>query len=318
MANERRTQTKRRRLQRRNHPDKGAAIKVEPIRDLAVIAQILHLLQDKPRDLCLFTLGINTAYRANELLSLQVGDVMHLRVGDTLTRKQSKTGEYRYITVNSAVYNIFQTWLAIHPNPHPKEPLFISRKTGEALTVSTLGQMVKDWCFKVGVNGNYASHTLRKTWGYQQRVWKHAPLPLLVRAFGHKSEAQTLDYLGIVPQEIQDLYINMELDMTHLKDEITRDDLTDKEDVAAGLLLFHDDMNSFLAVMTFYYESIITLTEHPEHGLRGIERTQQGIVETGRHILQEGHLLSQRLESLRQQFQNTSHFTKPPPKIIGS
>jgi integrase len=35
--------------------------------------RIKKILADRPRDLCLFTLGINTAYRANELLSLKVG-----------------------------------------------------------------------------------------------------------------------------------------------------------------------------------------------------------------------------------------------------
>lgn len=306
MSHAKGTQAQRRRMQRRNHPDRGAAIKVEPLRDRAFIASILVLLQDKPRDLCLFTLGINTAYRANELLSLQVGDVMHLIIGDTLTRKQSKTGEYRYITVNGAVFEVLRTWLSSHPDPQPKSPLFISRKTGEALTVSTLGQMVKDWCAKVGATGNYASHTLRKTWGYQQRVWKHAPLSLLVRAFGHKSEAQTLDYLGIVPQEIQDLYINMELDMTHLKDEMTHSNKGKQDDIDTALLLFHDDLNSFLSVIGFYCESVATLSEH---SLQGIDHSHRGTVEMGKRIVGEGHIFSQRLAALRQQVQTSSHST---------
>ncbi len=47
---------------------------------------------------------------------------------------------------------------------------------------------------------------MRKTWGYQQRVMKNAPIPILMEAFGHSTQAQTLAYLCIQEEEIQDLY----------------------------------------------------------------------------------------------------------------
>lgn len=53
-----------------NHPPAGSTIKLEPVRDKKAIKRIKMLLADRPRDACLSTLGINTAYRANELLSL--------------------------------------------------------------------------------------------------------------------------------------------------------------------------------------------------------------------------------------------------------
>ncbi len=74
-----------------NHSVAGSTIKVEPIRDKRAIARIKKVLGDHPRDLCLFTLGINTAYRANELLSIKVRQVRSLNVGDVLELKQSKT-----------------------------------------------------------------------------------------------------------------------------------------------------------------------------------------------------------------------------------
>ena len=52
-----------------NHPRKGASIKVHPIRRLEDISAIKTLLENQPRNLCLFTMGINTAYRAGELLT---------------------------------------------------------------------------------------------------------------------------------------------------------------------------------------------------------------------------------------------------------
>lgn len=43
-----------------HRPRKGDSIRVEPIRSKRHIANIKKILADKPRDLCLFTLGINT------------------------------------------------------------------------------------------------------------------------------------------------------------------------------------------------------------------------------------------------------------------
>ena len=107
-------------------------------------------LQDRPRDLCLFTLGINTAYRANELLSLTVGQVRHVLVGGRLTLKQSKTKEYRTAYLNAVCVESIQNWLNEHPDTALINPLFPSRKrhcqTGklQALQVSTLTAMVKE------------------------------------------------------------------------------------------------------------------------------------------------------------------------------
>ena len=74
-----------------NHSVKGAAIKVDPIRRKKDIELIKFNLKDKPRDLCLFTFGINMAFRASELLSLTVEQVKAFRSGDLLGLKESKT-----------------------------------------------------------------------------------------------------------------------------------------------------------------------------------------------------------------------------------
>ena len=189
-----------------NHPQKGSSIKVEPIRDLKAVKRIKMILADNPRDLCLFTLGINTAYRANELLSITVGQVDYLQSGDRLDLKQSKNKKYRATTLNSMVINSIDSWLKVHPDSDPGAPLFPSRTNGIALRVSTLSRMVKDWCASVGLRGNYASHTLRKTWGYHQRRTYDRPTTLLTITYGHASEAQTLEYLCIQPEEIDELF----------------------------------------------------------------------------------------------------------------
>jgi integrase len=196
-----------------NHPKKGASIKVHPIRSLEAIAHIKAQLQDQPRNLCLFTMGINTAYRANEMLSLTVGQVAHLQIGDVLDVRQSKNSEYRMAALNGVTVSAIQNWLQHHPQRDvPGAPLFMSQHwRKQALTVSAVNLLMKSWCSQAGLSGNFGSHSLRKTWGYHQRVKHNSSVALLMSAYGHASEAQTLDYLGILVEEIQAIYMMMEL-----------------------------------------------------------------------------------------------------------
>ena len=80
-----------------------------------------------------------------------------------------------------------------------------------ALCVSAVNRLVKLWCAEEGLHGNFGSHTLRKTWGYHQRIANQAPTPLLMIAFGHKTQSQTLAYLHIQETEVAELYTGMEL-----------------------------------------------------------------------------------------------------------
>ena len=99
-----------------NHPKRGSSIKVNPITELSAIKRIKQQLANKPKDLCLFTLGINTAYRANELVSIKVGQVDYLKTQDRLDLKQSKNKKYRSITLNATAIEAIQNWLEVHPD----------------------------------------------------------------------------------------------------------------------------------------------------------------------------------------------------------
>ena len=54
---------------------KGSKVKVDPVRKLKDIKAISKLLQGKPRDLLLWTLGINNGLRASDLVGITVDQV---------------------------------------------------------------------------------------------------------------------------------------------------------------------------------------------------------------------------------------------------
>lgn len=188
-----------------NHPKKGSTIKVEPIKRRKDIKAIKAMLSDKLRDLCLFTLGINTNLRASDLLRITAGQVRGVRAGDEIEIREKKTLKPRRVTLNSAVVKSIQQLLASR-SYEDDEPLFVGQRG--PLTVPSVNRLVKEWCKTINLKGNYGSHTLRKTFGYHQRVTYGRGLPELMVVFNHSTQKQTLDYLCVQPEEIKSIYMN--------------------------------------------------------------------------------------------------------------
>ena len=188
-----------------NHPKKGVKIKVRPIKQMKDIKAIKKLLADNPRDLCLFTLGINTNLRASDLINLRVGQLRGLKPMDELELNEKKTKKPRRITLNKTCIKVIQSLLASKPF-EDADYLFKSQRG--VLIVPSVNRLVKQWCGAINLRGNYGSHTLRKTWGYHQRVTFGVGLPELMVCFNHSTQKQTLDYLCVQPEEIKDVYSN--------------------------------------------------------------------------------------------------------------
>jgi len=200
-------------MAQQDHPKKGSSIKVDPIKDPKDIKTLKELLRDKPRDYCLFTLGINTALRASDLLRIKVKDVKGLKPMDELELKETKTKKHRRLTLNASCIDAITKLLAGTPfqdddylfkskRPHVNSP------DKQVLTVSSMNRLVKDWCKKIHLKGNFGAHTLRKTFGYHQRVRFNTSIPELMQVLNHASQRQTLEYLCIQPEEIRSVYAN--------------------------------------------------------------------------------------------------------------
>jgi len=189
-----------------NHPPKGSSIAVEPIKSLRAIATIKKLLADSPRDLALFVVGINTALRGCDLLSLTAGEGRAiLENPDGREKRERKTGKKRRLIANVAVRDVLTQLLASR-DLADDERLFQGQRG--PITTPYLWRLVKSWCAAINLPGHYGAHTLRKTWGYQQRVHFGVDIATLMHVFGHASQRQTLTYLCIQREEIQSVYAN--------------------------------------------------------------------------------------------------------------
>lgn len=190
-----------------NHPKKGSSIKVEPIRSIEDITLIKRMLKNRPRDLAIFVLGINTNLRASDLLRIKVGQVRYLQPGDHFSLTEKKTGKKRDITINNGVFEVVRRLLATLPDAEDEDCLFPSRQGGGPLCVPYLNSLVKRWTSTINLKGNFGSHTLRKTFGFIHRTYHKTDIPTLMTLFNHSNQKQTLEYLCIQPEEIKDAYL---------------------------------------------------------------------------------------------------------------
>lgn len=175
-----------------NHPEKGSRITVQPIRAEKNIKRVRRLLKDNPRDLLLFTIGINNGLRISDLLKLKVGDVKDLQPRETLKIRETKTSKDNVLMINKSVHGVLKQYLD-EAGAEDEDYLFKSRNgDNKSLTRETVNKMVKEWT--KSFKGNYGTHTLRKTFGYIQRTKYGVSFEVLCKRFGHSSPAITMRY----------------------------------------------------------------------------------------------------------------------------
>jgi integrase len=190
-----------------NHPKKGDRIAVEPIRDIKNIKTIAKMISGNPRNHLLFIMGINNGLRAGDLVKLGVKQVRYLKIGDTLTIKEGKTGKDNILVINKTVFKALQNYLDT-VKPDDDAFLFASRKGNSHIQSQAVSKMVKRWAEDINLEGNYGAHTLRKTWGYIQRTVHGVGFEIICKRYNHSSPAITMRYLGIQDKEVHNVLMN--------------------------------------------------------------------------------------------------------------
>ena len=115
-------------------------------------------------------------------------------------------GKLRRITLNKTCIDAIRN--LINSSSYDDSDYLFQSQRREVLTVPSVIRLVKSWCRAINLKGNYGSHTLRKTWGYHQRVSFGTDIPRLMVCFNHSTQRQTLEYLCIQAEEIKDVYQN--------------------------------------------------------------------------------------------------------------
>jgi integrase len=169
------------------------------------------LREENPRDEVLFILGINTALRISDLLSLTLSDVTDIsgKISEEISMKEQKTGKVRSFPLNRVVRESLADWLP-RLEANLNASLFPSQKNGgKAITRWHARRVLAAAGEAVGLK-NIGTHSLRKTFGYHAFMrWKS--IELVQKLLGHSSPAITLRYIGITREEMDTVYLDLNL-----------------------------------------------------------------------------------------------------------
>lgn len=182
---------------------KGRITTTQPIKDVSVIARIKRLLAHDARELALFTLGINSAFRASDLLDLLRDDLCDRPDGSMeVFIRERKTDKLRRVIINKQTADVLRRHL------ETSRGTYVFEGQRGQLTVSYFNRLVKKWCELAGLEGQFATHTLRKTFARINYEQFGVNLATLMFALNHDSERTTMRYLGLVDEDVAAVYQN--------------------------------------------------------------------------------------------------------------
>ena len=181
-------------------------MRVDPIRNMKDINAIKKLLSDNPRDLLLFTMGINSGIRCGDLLKLKISDVLDCQINGNITIVESKTQKINYIYINKSIYSAIQNYLNSLDNINPNHYLFKSRKgRNYPISIFYCGLLVKKWASAINLKGNFGAHTLRKSFACLQRLKYNVPIEVISKRLNHATPSVTRRYVGIIESEVEEI-----------------------------------------------------------------------------------------------------------------
>lgn len=190
--------------------------KSQPIKNV----EELHKFKDyylnvepNPRNYTLITIGLNTALRISDILTLRWKDIYDFtfkKYKTYLIIVEKKTSKTTQIYINESIQNALKWYSetlncenAINENDY----LF---KVNDNTPVCRMQayRIIKKAAQKCQISGVISPHSLRKTFGYH--AWRQGTPPaLLMDIYQHSSYSITKRYLGIEQDEKDDVFKNI-------------------------------------------------------------------------------------------------------------
>lgn len=190
---------------------------VQPIRDRELLDKCYDIAHehDKRRKKgevsweLLLVVGFNTSLRISDIRRFKVKD---LRGQDYAEIKAQKTGKEARILINPSARRIINRLLAGRP---ADEYILQSRKKdanhmAQPITRQRAYQIINQIARKAGIRDHIGCHTLRKTFGYHY-YQKTQDVVSLQRILCHSSRRETLIYIGVIQEEIDESLMNFNL-----------------------------------------------------------------------------------------------------------
>lgn len=191
---------------------------VQPIRDLDTLQKCFEIAREhdahrKTGEVSwelILLVGLNTSLRVSDFTRFKVSD---LRGRDYAQMQAKKTGKEARILINPKARKKINKLLA---GRRGDDFVFQSRQkdaiTHKARPVSRqrVYQIMNSIAKKAGIEERIGCHTLRKTFGYHY-YQTTGDVVSLQRILGHSFQRETLVYIGVVQENIDESMMKMDM-----------------------------------------------------------------------------------------------------------
>lgn len=179
---------------------------VEPIRNKKQIdAMKKYLRGQNIRDYLLLVLGINSGLRISDLLKLQIEEVYQQ---ERISIREQKTGKRKDFPLSDVCKKAIQEY--VKETGRQSGVLFASRKSSKPISRIQAYRILNDAARQVGVKESIGVHSTRKTFAYHA-YQSGVDITRIQKLLNHSSPSVTLAYIGITKQELDDVYIALNL-----------------------------------------------------------------------------------------------------------
>ena len=155
---------------------------------------------------------INTGLRISDILSLTIADDLPDK-GDInrIELTEKKTKKKRAIILNKKIRRLIERYLELErPAAHGNEPLFLSQKGVKPISRQHAHYILNQAAKSVGISERIGTHSLRKTFGYF--AYKQGiDLAMIQKLLNHSSQSETLRYIGITQEQMDDIVLKLDL-----------------------------------------------------------------------------------------------------------
>jgi site-specific recombinase XerD len=179
---------------------------VEPIRNKKQIETLKKYLKGQDiRNYLLFVLGINSGLRISDLLKLTVEDVQNQ---ERITIREQKTNKHKDFPISENCKKAINEYLK--STGITTGTLFMSRKGNKPITRVQAYRILNEGAKTVGITEPIGTHTLRKTFGYHAYI-NGTDITRIQKLLNHSAPNVTLSYIGITKEELDNVYISLNL-----------------------------------------------------------------------------------------------------------
>lgn len=179
---------------------------VEPIRNKKQIETLKKYLKGQDiRNYLLFVLGINSGLRISDLLKLTVEDVQNK---ERITIREQKTNKHKDFPISENCKKAINEYLK--STGITTGTLFMSRKGNKPITRVQAYRILNEGAKTIGITDSIGTHTLRKTFGYHAYI-NGTDITRIQRLLNHSAPSVTLSYIGITKEELDNVYISLNL-----------------------------------------------------------------------------------------------------------